>query len=670
MAKAEIFPEKKIIDNMKALSIDLIDNAGSGHPGIALGAASIIYTLYGKHMNFNTNDDKWINRDRFVLSAGHGSALLYTTLYMAGFNLTIDDLKAFRKIGSKTPGHPEYNVTPGVDVSTGPLGQGFASAVGMAIAGKNLAATYNSKKKNAFDKTASLFDYNTYVLCGDGDLMEGVTYEAASLAGTLKLDNLIVLYDSNDISLDGKTELTFTENVIERFSSMGWHTQVVKDGENVNEIDKAIIVAKKANQPAIIQIKTTIGKGSLIAGTNAVHGTPLTKEDISQLKEGMGVRNIPFTVSKEATEAFRKMIVERTNKKYKNWADTYNLYIQSATDMEKQSLALIGKNNVPSTFELSKIMWKFDPELKEAMREVNGKIMKVIADNVPNFMGGSADLSSSTKTNLNDYSILSPTAYNGRNIYFGVREHAMGTILNGLSLSGFRPFGSTFLAFSDYLKPSIRMAALMNLPVTYIFTHDSVNIGSDGPTHQPIEQLAMLRSVPNLYVYRPADAKEVVGAWDCILKSCNPCALIISRNETRLLKDTSVENVKQGAYIIKKEKVRLTGIIIATGSEVHMAEMIANNLYEMGIDLRVISMVCMETFLKQPQDYRDGLIPLGYKTVVLEAGSSFGWHRFVYNDKYLMTIDKFGKSGTKDEVLEYCDFSAEILTKKIEKLFR
>lgn len=670
MGKEGKIMDKKIIDNIKALAIDMIDAAGSGHPGIVLGAAPILYTLYARHMNINPSDAKWINRDRFVMSAGHGSALLYATLFAAGYDLAIDDIKNFRRIGFKTPGHPEYGVTPGVDMSTGPLGQGFASAVGMAMAESMLATKYNEKTKGLFETGKSLFDYHTYVLCGDGDLMEGLSQEAASLAGNHKLGKLIVLYDSNNVSLDGRTDMCFTENVLNRFEAMGWHTQYVKDGENVDEIDKAITKAKKVlDKPSLIEIKTIIGRGSLLAGTNAVHGKPLTKEDITQLKEKMDVRAIPFSMSNEASQEFRNMITNRMDNKYSKWNDYLKEYLEKASDETKTELnSLI--NNTSININLPKLMWELDKDMKEPLRDTNGKIMGVIADNIFNFIGGNADVASSTKAYLPKYPAYNATSYSGRNILFGVREHAMGAILNGLAVSGFRVFGATFLAFADYLKPSIRMASLMNLPITYIFTHDSINIGPDGPTHQPIEQLAMLRSTPNLDVYRPADAKEVVGAWDSILKSNKPSAIILSRNEASLLQTSDMSYVSKGAYVVRKEITRLTGIIIATGSEVSMALEIAEKLYKSGIDLRVVSMPCVEKFIEQSATYKEELIPVGYKTVVIEAGSSYGWFRFVYNDKYLMTIDKFGVSGSEEEVLNHFGFTTEQLKTKIEKLFK
>lgn len=671
MAKDDKNIDKKIIDNIKALAIDMIDAASSGHPGIVLGAAPILYTLYARHMNINVKDEKWINRDRFIMSAGHGSALLYATLFTAGYNLTIDDLKSFRKVGSKTPGHPEYGITPGVDVTTGPLGQGFATAVGIAMAEKILSNRYNEKKKGIFTSENNLFDYNTYVLCSDGDLMEGVSYEAASLAGNHQLGNLIVLYDSNDVSLDGKTDLSFKEDVLKRFESMGWHTTLVKDGNSVDEIDKAIQRAKKVtDKPSIIEVKTIIGNGSLLAGTNASHGKPLTKEDITQLKSTLDVRAIPFSVSNEATQEFRTMITSRSGSKYSAWAETLKGFMGKAPDNVKQELTFLSKNNLAININLPKVMWQFGDDFKEPLRDTNGKVMSVIADYVFNFLGGSADLATSTKTYLPKHSNLNPVSLDGRNISFGVREHAMGSILNGLALSGFRVFGSTFLSFADYLKPAIRMSCLMNLPVTYIFTHDSVGIGPDGPTHQPIEQLAMLRSTPNLDVYRPADAREVVGAWNSILRTHKPSALVISRDDAEILTNSNMENVAKGAYIVRKEVVRLSGIIIATGSEVSLAIKIANELYKNGIDIRVVSMPCVEKFLEQSENYKEDIIPFGYKTIVVEAGSNFGWFRFVYNEKYLITIDKFGVSGTKEEVLDYCDFTYDKIKQKIEKLFR
>ena len=631
--KVDDIMDNKIVNNIKSLGIDMINKAGSGHPGIVLSAASIIYTLYAKHMNVNIDDPLWENRDRFVLSAGHGSALLYATLYMAGF-LSLDDLKQFRHIDSKTPGHPEYGVTNGVDMSTGPLGQGIASAVGMAIAGKKLNKTYKSLKEQ------SLFDYNVYVLCGDGDLMEGISYEATSLAGSLKLNNLIVLYDSNDISLDGKTKGVFDDNIIDRFKALNWNTILVKDN-TVSNIDKAIKKAKKSDRPTLIQIKTILGDGSINENTNKVHGSPLDKDDIAKLKLKLKINPEEFYVDLSMKEHFSKQISERSLKKY-------NLFKQLSKDLNY--------NKEEHKIDLSDL--NFDSNLKESLRVTNGKIMKEIEKQLPNFIGGSADLASSTKTIINN------------NINFGVREHAMGAILNGLALSNFYAFGSTFLVFSDYLKPSMRLSCLMNLPVTYIFTHDSINIGQDGPTHQPIEQLISLRSIPNMFVFRPADAKEIVGSWEYIINNKKPSCLVLSRNEVSLNKLTNAKSVMYGGYIVRKEN-NLYATIISTGSEVELSIKIADYLYEnYKLDIRVVSMPNRELFLSQSKEYQESIIPKGYRNIVIEAGSKYGWEGFVYSDKYLITLDRFGCSGTSDEVLNEMDFSYDKILQKIIKLLK
>lgn len=653
--------DNKTISNIKSLGIDMIDQAGSGHPGIVLGAAPLIYTVYARHMNINTVDPTWICRDRFVLSAGHGSAMLYATLYLAGFNISLDDLKNFRRVGYKTPGHPEFGHTPGVDMTTGPLGQGIASAVGMAIGEKIL------ENKFKLSDGKPLINYNVYALVGDGDLMEGVSYEACSLAGTLNLDNLIVLYDSNNISLDGDTSNTFTENVIERFNAMGWHTEKVLNGTNVEDIDKAINRSKKSGKPSLIEVKTIIGNGSVNAGKNIVHGKCLSKEDIRSVKRGLDIKDEPFYVDVNNMNKFRNQIVERSARKYELWARNYREFMNNS---KEDVIEVFNSFFNPKKIDIINTDFNLDKGIKEATRVTNGKIMTTISKNIHNFIGGSADLSSSTNTYLKDMQDIKDNHYFGKNIWFGVREHSMGSILNGLALSGFKPFGSTFLTFSDYMKPAIRLSALMNLPVNYIFTHDSINIGPDGPTHQPIEQLAMLRSTPNLMVFRPADANELIGCWDVMLNSSGPNALVLSRQDVRTLPSTVPEYVKYGAYPVRKERKQLHGIIIATGTEVFTSLLIAEQLYnEIGLDLRVISMPCQELFLMQQERFKNSLIPGGTKTIVVEAGSSFGWYRFVINEKYLMTIDKFGISGTKGEVEDYCDFTFEQIKERIRNLF-
>ena len=647
--------DNEIINNIKTLALDMIENAGSGHTGIVLGAAPIIYTLYSRHLNINLNDPSWINRDRFILSAGHGSALLYACLYMAGYNITLDDLKNFRKIDSKTPGHPEYGVTPGVEVTTGPLGQGLATAVGMALGEKILGDKYVIPKKSVLTISNHLIDYNVYVLCGDGDLMEGISYEAASFAGTLKLNNLIVLYDSNNVSLDNKTDVTFNENVMDRFKALGWNTIKVKNGNSVSAIDRAIRRAKNSSKPTLIEIKTIIGYGSNKAGTNEAHGKAIDKFELAKIKQDFNMPNEMFYVNEKAKEEFKKMISAHSSSKYNLWANNYDNYVKTYLGGEYEKLNYLFDR--VGRYNLLDFNWDFERDMKEELRITNQTVMNKISKIVPNFIGGSADLGSSTMAVLSDSNNIVSNNYNGKNIYFGVREHAMGAILNGLSLSKFKVFGSTFLVFSDYLKPSIRMSALMNLPVTYIFTHDSVSIGQDGPTHEPVEQLTMLRATPNLCVYRPADAKELVGCWNEILNAKNPSALIISKQELSLLPATNAKYVNFGAYIVYQPIETFNVIIVATGSEVHTAIHLANDLWnEKKISVRVVSMPCMELYLKQNKEYQKKLLPRNIVTFVIEAGSGLSWGRFIYDESYLITIDKFGKSGKSNDVLKSLEF--------------
>ena len=662
--------DKEIIANLKGLAIDMISEAGSGHPGIALGAAPILYTLYAKHINVSTSDSKWINRDRFVMSAGHGSALLYATLFYAGFDLLIDDLKKFRKLDSRTPGHPEYGVTDGVDVSTGPLGQGFANAVGMALAEKMLESKFIIPSSTRIERDRTLINYRVYCLCGDGDLMEGISSEAASLAGNLNLDNLIVLYDSNNVSLDGDTSITFTEKVLDKFKAMGWYTDIVKNGNDVNLIDKAIDKAKSSGMPSIIEIKTVIGDGSLLAGSNQVHGKVLEEKDIEQLKQKLGLPLEKFYVNDEAIKEFRKKLLDRSSYKYEEWSHNYKIYVDEILKGDRKKIDYLFTNQV--NVDLLRLYWDLDLNSKVELRVSNQMVIDKISSVLPNFVGGSADLASSTLTTISKSLAVTDGRYNGKNICFGVREGAMGAILNGLALSGFRPFGSTFLAFSDYMKPEIRMSALMKLPVTYIFTHDSIGIGQDGPTHQPIEQLAMLRATPNLNVYRPDDVKELIGCWNIILNTNDaPSALVVSKNPTAIIPATDAGMCGRGAYVVRREE-KLHGIIIATGSDVHMALVLANDLYnKYKLDLRVVSMPCMELYNMQPQKYKDLLLPKGYRVFVLEAGSSFGWHQFVYDNSYLLTIDKFGASAPKGDVEKKLGYDfVSLRTKILDKFMK
>ncbi len=652
--------EERIVDHIRSLSIDMINEASFGHPGIALGAAPILYTLYAHHLKFSVTHPKWINRDRFILSGGHGSALLYAILFFAGFDITLEDLKQFRKIDSITPGHPEYGVTPGVDMSTGPLGQGLATSVGMAMGERFLASTFNTKKEE-------IFDYYTYVLCGEGDLMEGVSYEALSLAGTLKLHKLIVLYDANNITLDGNLDLTFQENISDRMSALGFNVLPVVNGDDLIAIDKAITKAKgSVDKPSFIPIKTTIGKYSKWQGTNKVHGSVLEEDDITSIKEKLEIRDIPFSVSNEAVMDMRDFINKReVEEKYQKWLKMYE-------NLDKKTKLLLDSiQDYDSSFEMEELYLDAKEENMTSLREVSSKMLNAIAKSNPFFLGGASDVSSSVKTYLNDLGDYSRSNYQGKNIWFGVREHAMGAILNGLALSGLAPFGSTFLAFSDYLKPALRMAAMMELPITYVFTHDSISVGSDGPTHQPVEQLVSLRSIPNVEVFRPADANEVIGTYQAILaKKNSPSVIVLSRNDVPVQSTTSIPLVAKGAYVVRPEERNLSGVIIATGEEVNLAIKVANRLMEKGIDLRVVSMTSIERFLKQSNEYQESILPVATKIVVIEAASSYSWYRFVYNDKYLITQDHFGYSGTKDEVIEKCGFDFDNVLAKVEKLFK
>ena len=648
------------LNSLRILSIDMISYAKSGHPGICLGAAPIIYSLYANHLRINPQNPNWINRDRFVLSAAHGSALLYATLFMAGYDVTIDDLVEFRKIGSKTPGHPEMNKTPGVDATTGPLGEGFATAVGMAIASKYLGALLHEKVPKQ-----KLIDYYVYCLVSDGDIMEGIFNEAASLAGTLGLSNLIVLYDSNGTTVDGALSDTNNEETIRKLLTMGWEVDYVPEGNDVREIDKAIERAKYNKKPTLIEIKTVIGRGSEHEGKSIVHGKPLTKEDIANLRKKLDIHTNTLEITENAVNYMRKSISHRLNQYYKDWNTVYQeIKNMSANDEElAKIIKFIETKEDGLTFNCNN--FKIQNDYLEELRESNSKIMNIISERSEFFLGGSADLATSCNTSLYKEVTMSKRVPTGRNIAFGLRENAMGAILNGLSISGFRTFGSTFLAFADYLKPSIRMSALMNLPVTYIFTHDSVYIGEDGPTHQPIEQLTMLRSTPNLVVLRPADINEVIGCWDYIISSRRPTALILSRSEAHILAGTSGAGVKNGAYIVKKETAKIDAVIVSTGIDFTTAYLVSEELRKAGHDIRLVSMPSMEVFLEQPQEVQDAIIPPTSKVFTIEAGSTLGWYR-IASRGCAIGIDTFGTSGQKDQVLQNLGFDFNSILQKIQ----
>ena len=637
--------EKKVIDNIRGLSIDMIKEANSGHPGIALGAAPIVYNLYSNFLKIDPTNPNWINRDRFILSAGHGSALLYAVLYMAGFDISLDDLRKFRKNNSITPGHPELNITPGVDISTGPLGQGFANAVGIAIAEKYLNKQFSN----------NVIDFNTYVLCGDGDLMEGVSYEAASLAGNLKLNKLIVLYDSNDITLDGQLSAVSKENIKDRFESMNWNVISVLDGEDIIALSDAINKAKSSDKPTLIEVKTIIGKFSKLEGTSDIH-SGISEDDIRQIKEKLSLRDIPFQVSDEAVTFFRENINTRMEEEISEWMKS----VVSLNDEEKTKFDLLV--NFKDSIKLKDIDYEIPIDNMESTRVTSGKILNSIADIYPFLIGGSADVSKSTKAKIINYP--------ERSIEFGVREHAMGAICNGIASTGITAFGSTFLAFSDYLKPSIRMSAMMNLPVIYIFTHDSITVGEDGPTHQPIEQLVGLRSIPNLDVYRPADANEVLGSYKSIFETRRPSVLILGRNNVPLQESTKVNEVRKGAYIVKQELKRLDCILISTGEELDLALKVSNKLQERGIDNRIVSMPSIEIFDKMDLEYRNSILPNNQNTFVIEASSSYSWDRFVNDREHLFTIDSFGKSASCNDLLEEYNFTEKYIEEKIEELIK
>lgn len=646
--------EEKIIGEIKSLGLDMIEEAGSGHPGIVLGAAPILYTLYLNHLRFDASNPNFYNRDRFIMSAGHGSSLLYSILYFAGYDLSLDDLKAFRRLNSKTPGHPEYKKTPGVEMTTGPLGQGFATAVGYAIAEKHTEALINKKEK--------VIDYNIYCLCGDGDLMEGVSYEAASLAGSLKLDNLIVLYDSNKTTMDGKIDNVFDEDITKRFESMNW--TVLTTSDEPQDIDDAIIKAKEADKPTIIQVTTTIGKDSSLAGSNKSHSGCFDKEEMSKIKTTLGVRDIPFTISNEAVEEFRSYIKERNKDLVTNFDEIKEM-------LDEEEMSILNKLiNPDKSIKLTTLDYTKPDDNEELLRISAKKVLNSYSLISPLIIGGNADTSSSTKIYLNELAPFTKDNYIGRNINFGVREHAMASIANGLALAGYRPFVSTFLSFSDYLKPALRLTALMDLPVTYIFTHDSISIGQDGPTHQPVEQLVSLRAIPNMEVFRPADSNEVIGSFKTIYENNSPSSLIIGRDSIKILESTSISATSKGGYIVHNEERKLDGVIIATGEEVTLALEVMQLLKEKGYDLRVVSMPSIERYNNLTKEEKEELLPLGVKKFVIEKGSSYSWYSFVYKDSYLFTLDKFGASGKTEEVNSFYGFTKEEISLKIEALLK
>ena len=645
--KEDFKNDYKVINNLRCLSLDMIDNAKSGHPGICLGAAPLLYTLFSRHLSFNRKEVDWYNRDRFVLSAGHGAPLLYAMLYMLDL-LSLDDLKDLRKLGSITPGHPEIS-TPGVDMATGSLGQGIASAVGMAIAERYLNATVNNK----------LINHYTYVLCGDGDLMEGVSYEALSLASKLHLNKLIILYDYNNITLDGKLSDSNEEDVVTRFKALNFNVLIVNDGENILEIDKAITKAKQSTMPSIIIVKTVIGKHSVNEGTNIVHGKPLSKEDISSIKNKLDIYDTPFTVSMDAINYLCDFIDKRMYLVYKDWVRKFSNLKEKEQDNLKKIL------NNKNTYSLKDIDVEYEGK---ALRDISGSILNTISEEFPLLIGGSADLSSSCKTYLKNGGIFDASNYKGRNISFGIREHAMGAIVNGMALSGLRPFGSTFLVFSDYLRPAIRMSALMNLPVIYIFTHDSITVGEDGKTHQPIEQLASLELIPNLYIYRPFDVNELIASYKDILKHARPSVLVLPRDNKEVSELTKANKVEKGAYILKKEETDDFITLIANGEELGLVIKLSENLSSLGIDTRIVSVPCYQNFMdKVEEEEINSIIPEDKLSIAITFGVSDYYYRFTRN---VIGLNSFGESANKDDLLEHFGFTVPELEEKVLEIIR
>ena len=652
------------IATIRSLGIDTINKANSGHPGMVLGSAPALYTLFNKELNIYNKEAEWINRDRFVLASGHASALLYSMLHLTGFDVTIDDLKNFRQLNSRTPGHPEIEMTHGVDASSGPLGQGIPMAAGMAMAEKFLASQYN---KENFD----IIDHYTYVLCGDGDMQEGVTYEAASLAGHLSLGKLIVLYDANKVTLDGPLSMSFSENVKKRYEACNWQVLEVKDGNDINEIHKAIKKGKKEQfKPTLIIVNTVIGFGSANQGTNKVHGAPLGKEDGKNAKLSYGFDHDEFYVPEEVYEDFKKKTIKRGKSKFNKWNKLFNEYKeQYPTEAKQLEDAIAGKYSL----NIDELLKNYPVGHNDATRNTSLEVIQEVAKQNPTFLSGTADLASSTKTKIKDEDDFSVENYNGRNLVFGIREFAMVAIMNGMTLhKGVKVSAGGFLVFSDYFKAAVRMACLMKLPIILPLSHDSIAVGEDGPTHQPIEQFAMLRSIPNMHVIRPGDAVEMAAAWKLAIESKeNPTALILTRQNVETMENSSVEGVSKGAYVIGKEENHLDAIIIASGSEVNLAMKAKKVLLEKGIDVRVVSMPCQEFFDQQDEQYKEAVLPNAMrKRLSVEMASSFGWHKYVGLDGITMSINEFGKSAPAQDVIQSYGFTVDGVVENIEKLLK
>ena len=650
------------VNAIRVLSADAVQKANSGHPGLPLGAAAIGYELWANHMNHNPKNPSWENRDRFVLSGGHGSTLLYSLLHLFGYGLTLDDLKNFRQWGSKTPGHPEYGVTTGVEASTGPLGAGMAMAVGMAMAETHLAAKFN---KEGYP----VVDHYTYVLGGDGCMMEGINYEAFSLAGTLKLNKLIVLYDSNKISIEGNTDIAFTEDVPARFKAMGFKVLEVKDGNDISEIGKAIEEAKEDKEsPSFIKINTKIGFGSPKEGSADVHGAPLGADNIIAMKKTLGwPSEEPFFVPDEVYENY-KAKAENLAKKEEEWSKLFKDYCEKFPEMKTLWDEYKDETKACKLLD-DEDFWSYE-EKADATRNLSGKVLNKLSAKLPTLFGGSADLAPSNKSYVNGAGDYSAENYAGRNVHFGVRELAMTGIGNGLVLHGLKAYVSTFFVFSDYVKPMARLASLMEIPLTFILTHDSIGVGEDGPTHEPIEQLAEFRAMPNFNVFRPADATETIAAWySAVTSKETPTALVLTRQNLPQLAGSSKEALKGGYIVADSSKETPDAIIIASGSEVSLSIEAKEALAKEGIDVRVVSMPCMDIFEKQSLEYKEKVLPKAVRArVAVEALSEFGWGKYVGLDGKTVCLDRFGASAPADVLFKEFGFTVENVVKAVKSV--
>lgn len=653
------------IDTIRALSIDAIEKANSGHPGLPMGAAPMAYTLWTRHLNFNPQSKDFFNRDRFILSAGHGSALLYSLLHVSG-SLELEELKQFRQWGSKTPGHPEYRHTDGVEVTTGPLGQGFAMSVGMALAESHLAGKFN---KDQFD----IVNHYTYVLASDGDLMEGISHEAASFAGHNQLDKLIVLYDSNDISLDGDLDKSFSEDTKQRFEAYGWNYILVENGNDLDEIDNAITQAKSQQGPTIIEVKTIIGFGSPNkAGSNGVHGAPLGEEERALTFKEYGLDpEKRFNVPEDVYEIFKSTMLKRANENEEAWNNMLKNYSEAYPELaEEFKLAMSGK--LPNNY--ADVLPEYDLNHSGASRADSGEIIQKLSEFVPSFFGGSADLAGSNKSNVKEAKDYNKDTPEGKNVWFGVREFAMGAAINGMAAhGGLHPYAATFFVFSDYLKPALRLSSIMGLNSTFIFTHDSIAVGEDGPTHEPIEQLAGLRAIPNMNVIRPADGNETRVAWEVALESEHtPTSLVLTRQNLPTLdvdKQTVENGVRKGAYIVFETEQQLEYLLLASGSEVNLAVEAAKELEQQGKGVRVISMPNWYAFEQQSSEYKESILPSDVtKRIAIEMASPLGWHKYVGIEGKVIGINSFGASAPGDLVVEKYGFTKENILKQVRSL--